>query len=89
MTNLTNKETAALTYLVGEAEFEGSEFNFCDAIPQDVAKACGWDMQATGGVLSSLEKKGLIQMDELEVYNPMPKTITEIVVHESAEELVA
>lgn len=89
MTNLTNKEMAAINYLAGEAQFEGDEFNFCDAIPQDVAKACGWDMQATGGVLSSLEKKGLISMGELEVYCPMPKTITEITVHESVEELVA
>lgn len=89
MTNLTNKETAALTYLVGETQFEGGDFNFCDAGPEEVAEACGWSMQATGGVLSSLEKKGYISMGELEVYNPYPQTITEIVVSDSAEFLAA
>ena len=89
MTNLTNKEMAALTYLASVTDFGEDDFNFCDAIPQDVAEKCGWDMQATGGVLSSLEKKGFISMGELEVYNPYPQTITEIVVAESVEELLA
>ena len=90
MTNLTNKETAALKYLAGETQFEGYDYdNFCDAGPEDVAKACGWDMNVTGGVLTSLSKKGYIDMGELEVYDPMPRTITEISVHESVESFAA
>ena len=90
MTNLTNKETAALKYLAGETQFEGDGWgNFTDAGPEDVAKVCGWHMNVTGGVLTSLSKKGYIEMGELEVYDPMPRTITEISVHESAESFAA
>ena len=89
MANLTEKETAALTYLASETEWEGDGWgNFTDAGPEDVAEACGWDMNTTGGVLTSLSKKGFIEMGELEVYDPMPRTITEISVHSDVENLV-
>lgn len=73
MTNLTDLETKALTALVyeglgcmgGDVASDLLEDNMACMFPKEVAKALGISLQAVGGVMASLQQKGLTMWDEI------------------------
>lgn len=73
MTNLTNLELAALRFLGDEGLdcMGGSEYadlltdNMACAFASEIGKALKIGLQAVGGVMSSLQQKGLARADEI------------------------
>ena len=66
MVKLTDKEKKMLSAFVEDSCPNHSyeqllEDNFTWANANDLQKVLGWDKQTIGGVMSSLEKKGLIE----------------------------
>jgi len=73
MTNLTALELSALTALVneglgcmgGETASDLRDDNMACMFPKEVASALGINLQAVGGVMASLQQKGLTLWDEI------------------------
>lgn len=61
----TQNEIAALKMCLNYNDRASqADDNHSDASPVTIAKALGWDMQQVGGLLSSLEKKGVAYVDD-------------------------
>lgn len=67
MTNtLTQNEIAAMKLCINytdDREVQRGD-NHSDATPHTIAKEFGWNMQQVGGLLSSLEQKGMVWVDD-------------------------
>ena len=66
MTTLTQNEIAAMKLCINatyDREVQRGD-NHSDATPHTIAKEFGWTMQQVGGLLSSLEQKGMVWVDD-------------------------
>ena len=63
--NLTDNEIKAMKACLNYRNREDQMYdNFSDTGPVDIAKELGWDMHQVGGLLASLENKGMAWVDD-------------------------
>lgn len=61
---ITDKEFIVLTALAHIVEESGCEEGFSDIVAGDLIKATGYNGQQIGGIIASLENKGLVEVVE-------------------------
>jgi hypothetical protein len=65
MTNLTQNEITALKSCLNYDDREGQlSDNFSNGGPDEFKKALGWNDQQVGGLITSLQEKGLGDIDD-------------------------
>lgn len=67
MTTLTQNEITAMKLCLNYDDRQAQhDDNFSPCGPLDIAEALGWDMHQVGGLLTSLQSKGLAYVDDRE-----------------------